>query len=309
VTPGPDPRPRCATVSRDLHVDPIGTAGHYGTFVLVEQPLPWPSRVEEVPLLADVASRVSSVFPESRTRVQAITSDRRDGAERLVVVYRRPPGPFTSFVRREGSAPAEDVPELVSELSDSLRRRPAGEEDGGPVDLLICTHGARDRCCGSLGMRLWTATATEAGPSVRRWRTSHTGGHRFAPTALVLPQGQYWAYLDERSLRTIIDQSGDPAELAGQYRGSAACGSGAEQAAEREAFVRHGWEWLGWSRSTEDLGGGRVHVHFERPGGDSGTYEVDTEVARSVPVPNCGEPVETWKGEEPELRVTGFRQI
>ena len=104
---------------------------------------------------------------------------------------------------------------------------------------------------------------------MRRWRTSHTGGHRFAPTALILPQGQYWAYLDEGSLRSILDQSGDPAELAGQYRGSAACGSGAEQAAEREAFVRHGWEWLGWARSTEDLGGGRVHVHFEQSRADA----------------------------------------
>jgi hypothetical protein len=307
VIPGPDPRPRCSTVSRELHVDPIGTAGHYGTFVLVEQPLPWPSHVEELPLLAEVASGVSSVFPESRTRVQAIVGVRRDGTERSVVVYRRPPGPFTSFARREGRAPAEAVPELAAELADGLRRGPVTEEYRGPVDLLLCTHGARDRCCGSLGMRLWTAT--EDVPTVRRWRTSHTGGHRFAPTALILPQGQYWAYLDQPSLRSILDQSGDPAELAGQYRGSAACGSGAEQAAEREAFVRHGWEWLRWARFTEDLGGGRVHVHFERPGGPSGTYEVDTEVARSVPVPRCGEPVETWTGEEAELRVTGFRQV
>ena len=114
--------------------------------------------------------------PESRTRVQAITSDRRDGAERLVVVYRRPPGPFTSFVRREGSTPAEDVPELVSELSDSLRRRSAGEEDGGPVDLLICTHGAagpvlrvpRDEALDGHGHRSWAQRATLAHQPHRR---------------------------------------------------------------------------------------------------------------------------------------------
>lgn len=257
--------------------------------------------------MADMATRVSSVFPESRTRVQAIVGDRSDGTERSVVVYRRPPGPFTSFSRLEGRAHADEVPELVSDLSDSLRRGPVIEDDGAPVDLLICTHGARDRCCGSLGMGLWTATGDV--PTVRRWRTSHTGGHRFAPTALVLPQGQYWAYLDERSLLSILDQSCDPAELAWQYRGSAACGSGAEQAAEREAFVRIGWEWLGWKRSAEDLGGGRVHIHFESPSGHSGTYEVDTEISRSVPVPKCGEPVEVWTDEAAELRVTDFHQI
>ena len=257
--------------------------------------------------MADTAKRVSSVFPESRTRVQAIVGDEADGAERSVVVYRRPPGPFTSFSRLEGRAQAGEVPELVSDLSNSLRNGPVIEDDGAPVDLLICTHGARDRCCGSLGMGLWRAT--EDVRTVRRWRTSHTGGHRFAPTALVLPQGQYWAYLDHRSLLSILDQSCDPAELAGQYRGSAASGSGAEQAAEREAFVRIGWEWLGWKRSTEDLGGGRVRIHFESPGGHAGTYEVATEVSRLVPVPRCGEPAETWTAEAAELRVTDFRQI
>jgi len=307
VIPGSDRRPRCSTVSRELQVDPIGTAGQYEIFVLVEQQLPWPGHVEDLPLMADVASRVGSVFPASRTRIQAIVGGGRDGTERSVVVYRRPPGPFTSFSRLEGRTRADEVPELVSELSDSLRRGPAGEGGGAPVDLLICTHGARDRCCGSLGTALWTAT--EGVRTVRRWRTSHTGGHRFAPTALILPQGQYWAYLDERSLQSILDQSCDPAEVAWQYRGSAACGSGAEQAAEREAFVRNGWEWLGWKRFTEDRGGGRIHVHFERPDGHTGTYEVDTEVARWVPVPRCGEPVEAWTGEAAELRVSGVRPI
>lgn len=308
MIPGPDPRPRCSSVSRDLHVDPIGTAGHYETFVLVEQPLPWPGHVEDLPLLAEVSFRVGSVFPESRTRVQAVVGDGGDRAERSVVVYRRRPGPFSSFSRLEGRARAEDVPELVGDLSDAFRRGLATEDEGGLVDLLICTHGARDRCCGSLGMGLWNATKDDD-PGVRRWRTSHTGGHRFAPTALILPHGQYWAYLDERSLLSILGRSCHPAELAWQYRGSAACRSGAEQVAEREAFVRNGWEWLGWRRSTEDLGGGRVHIRFESPSGRPGTYEVDTEVARSVPVPRCGQPAETWEEEATELRVTGFRQV
>ena len=175
----------------------------------------------------------------------------------------------------------------------------------------ICSSAPTGRVTGAVDPWGWDCgtrprTTTRG---CRRWRTSHTGGHRFAPTALILPHGQYWAYLDERSLLSILDRSCHPAELAWQYRGSAACRSGAEQVAEREAFVRNGWEWLGWRRSTEDLGGGRVHIRFESPSGRSGTYEVDTEVARSVPVPRCGQPAETWEEEATELRVTGFRQV
>ena len=45
--------------------------------------------------------------------------------------------------------------------------------------LLICTHGSRDRCCGSLGVKL-ARCLREAGADV--WEVSHIGGHRFAPT-------------------------------------------------------------------------------------------------------------------------------
>ena len=48
--------------------------------------------------------------------------------------------------------------------------------------LLVCTHGGRDRCCGSDGTRLFQALFPP--PGVRVWRTSHTAGHRFAPTAI-----------------------------------------------------------------------------------------------------------------------------
>lgn len=45
--------------------------------------------------------------------------------------------------------------------------------------LLVCTHGTRDRCCGTLGVKLVKALR---GQGVEVWEVSHLGGHRFAPT-------------------------------------------------------------------------------------------------------------------------------
>ena len=70
---------------------------------------------------------------------------------------------------------------LVAGLA--ARVRAAGEPT-----LLVCTNGRRDVCCAVRGRPL-AAHAARVAPG-RAWEVSHTGGHRFAPTAVLLPWGQ-----------------------------------------------------------------------------------------------------------------------
>lgn len=56
--------------------------------------------------------------------------------------------------------------------------------------ILVCTHGSRDRCCGTLGGAVY-AKGAKSHPEIF-WQTSHLGGHRFAPTLLTLPQGMMY---------------------------------------------------------------------------------------------------------------------
>lgn len=60
--------------------------------------------------------------------------------------------------------------------------------------LLVCTHGRRDRCCAVDGRAL-ALSVVDAGEQ-HVWECSHLGGHRFAPTALVLPTGYAYGRLD-----------------------------------------------------------------------------------------------------------------
>lgn len=82
--------------------------------------------------------------------------------------------------------------------------------------LLVCTNGRRDVCCAVRGRSLASAAAHHAPGRV--WEVSHTGGHRFAPTAVLLPWGQTYARLDEQSSVWALDAVLDghtPAELLG----------------------------------------------------------------------------------------------
>ena len=73
----------------------------------------------------------------------------------------------------KGDGAREGIRLVAADIPEPVR--------GRVTDVLVCTHGTRDTCCGSLGTRLWR-DLDAGGATVRR--TSHTGGHRFAPTAV-----------------------------------------------------------------------------------------------------------------------------
>ncbi|MDQ2755443.1 MAG: sucrase ferredoxin [Actinomycetota bacterium] len=66
--------------------------------------------------------------------------------------------------------------------------------DAPPV-LFVCTNGRRDVCCAVRGRPV--AVAGHLTHPGRVWECSHTGGHRFSPTGVLLPWGRTLGRLDD----------------------------------------------------------------------------------------------------------------
>lgn len=277
---------RCSDAAREADLDAVATAGPYTDFLLVEHPLPWPRDAKEV-------LKVRS--PQGRdARVQLVVApDGEVGALRRVVRWHRDPGsPFDGFRRAEVTVAPDDVAAACDELLAG-----AVPPATAPVrDVLICTHGNRDRCCGRLGILL-LASLGALPPDVRMWRTSHTGGHRFAPTGITFPEGVFWAYLDGGVLDAVLARTGD---LRRNYRGCSGFDTAPAQAADREAFARFGWDWLATPR-TAVTDGNDVELRT-----DNSIIRATVEVARHVPVPDCGVEPTGKEKRQPELRVSRF---
>ncbi len=100
--------------------------------------------------------------------------------------------------------------------------------------LLVCANSKRDQCCAVRG-RPVAAHAAAARPG-RVWECSHTGGHRFAPTAVLLPSGQTYARLTGPSAVDAYDAERRrevPAELnTVQHNRGRSCLTPTDQAAE-----------------------------------------------------------------------------
>ena len=290
----------CSSWARDQHVDPIGTAGCHRGYLLIEWPLPWPRDLSEDPALAPVVALVRSAGMRLQGLVPVLA-----GGPSHVITYRWPANGGARFERAELVVdPVEVVAAALAILDEPL----SADET---VDVLVCTHGRRDRCCGSLGTALaqeLLADSRQLGENVRVWRTSHTGGHRFAATALVLPQGTAWAFCDKAALARIVQRSGPMDDLLPRYRGCGGMASPAVQALERAVLREVGWSLLAMARRGAELGDDRTELVVEDPTGERVVWEAIVRVEREVPVPSCGLAMELSTKTEPQLVVECLRR-
>lgn len=337
---------RCSTYSRTAGIDPIGTAGCYRGYLLVEWPLPWPRDLSEIPALAPVAAAASG----AGLRLQGLVAG--DGSSRTVICYSAPSGPFRRYQRSELVVEPGEVADAAMGLAEAAGRAddPAdgeGSSSGSaradrvreatafdpPIhDVLVCTHGRRDRCCGSLGTSLASELAAELAPQIgsgreetgvapgaelavtRLWRTSHTGGHRFAPTAIVLPEGTVWGMLEPGALLRVLERSASPSDVLPHYRGCAGLAAPQLQVLERRVIAARGWEVLDAARSgriepIDEEGWSAVTLDVAFAEGHTETYRAEVGVGRTVSIPDCGEPVELSNKVEMEQALRHFARV
>ena len=81
-------------------------------------------------------------------------------------------------------------------LDDRVWHGPATTTD----PIFLCSNGKRDACCAEFGRALLREFPDED----RLWECSHLGGHRFAPTALVLRTGEVLGRLSPTSLAAAL---------------------------------------------------------------------------------------------------------
>jgi len=265
----------CAAIARQTGEEPIGTASHYQTYVLIECPYPWSANVfdsRQIPpalkqFITQTQSQRSVRFlcvnqgrsarssADAKTRVLIYDSLHLLASERTYARRENDGGSWFGSYRG-----FEFVVEGLDQVEDCVRAYWQGINLGKPItrfkDVLICTHGMRDKCCARFGQPFFRAAermvAEKSLSDVRIWRVSHIGGHRFAPTAIVLPEGRYYARLTVSALQSFLTCWGSTEQLLidlqQTYRGWGLLPP-ALQVLERTFFRQLGWAWLSYRLS------------------------------------------------------------
>jgi Sucrase/ferredoxin-like len=181
------PRELCSDVDLAVGDDPHGSAARFDSFVVVEQRGSFGREAGVDALRAVDPVRADALLAVPGLRPFAIRPVGRAETS----------GVRTRFAGRTGPdawlAPIDELP------ADAPSDRPSGSA-WEPL-FAVCTNGSRDRCCALKSRDLAVLMHRElddpdAGEDATVVEVSHLGGHRFAPTMLVLPTGYAYGRLD-----------------------------------------------------------------------------------------------------------------
>lgn len=204
--------PRCTVLSAGLEEPLAGTAPHGVGWIALEQPGPWGAKAWTASRLdPDLGRRVEAACEATPAPVRPVLVRRPDGSAgeaRTLLVAHTVPGATWLLAGAVDPGSLHDVAweDLAAAAATGDRSRALallpGAASSEPV-LLVCTNGKRDRCC-SIEGRPVALAATAARPG-RVWEATHLGGHRFAPTSVVLPTGLLHGRVTPRSALDLLD--------------------------------------------------------------------------------------------------------
>lgn len=230
----------CSDLGRELAEPLAGTAPVASWWLVVEQPGPWGAK----------ALTQSHLDPELGARLDA-AAGAHGGRVALVRRPRRHPDthyPAAHRVWLAGTTPGATfllggwLPDPSVLLSLDFAALGSGVPSGldglqpeaEPL-LLVCTNGRRDLCCAVKGRALVAGLRDDV--LGRVWETTHLGGHRFAPTAVLLPHGVTYGRLDDKQALLLVESARDGHFLGDGYRGRSTFsrpGQAAEAAVRRQ---------------------------------------------------------------------------
>jgi hypothetical protein len=245
----------CADAARQTGEDMIGSATSYQTYVLIECPAPWHGEAFETAAIPPSLKELVRAFGTMQRSVRflLITQHHRNlDASLKVIIYDRSP----SNVFEKYELAVSGLEQMAGAIENYFAGHRFGFDRPPHRDILICTHGSHDQCCARYGNPFYmqsVAIVQALGlTDVRVWKSSHFGGHRFAPTAIAFPDGRYYGGLDEVALRSILTRTGRVADLCRVYRGWSVLPTEL-QVIERDLWLQHGWEWLNYQVSYRFL--------------------------------------------------------
>ncbi|MHC5725061.1 MAG: sucrase ferredoxin [Nostoc sp.] len=275
----------CSDYSRQAGEDVIGSATNYQTYILVECPLPWTSEAfsskwvpENLRILVQEVKRAK--LPIIFLLIANDLSHKVN--QTTLLIYQKKEGLSNGFYKQEFKL--GNIEQVAAVVQKCLSRISANfeVETSTTRDILVCTHGSHDKCCARYGAPFYfNVTATTADlclDNVRIWKSSHFGGHRFAPTVIDLPEGRYYGVLDQDSFKSILNRTGDIQCLNKVYRGWGILPA-ALQILERELILQNGWDWFNYKVAgkilEQSLDNNTIlaELSFEQPSGSLYTYQ------------------------------------
>jgi hypothetical protein len=281
---------RCAALAEALEEPLAGSSAVARSWLAVEQPGPWGGDALSASHLdPGVARELASLSAGTGVRIVLIRRpgshpDRHRPVPRTVYLAHTAPG--RTWLERTTVTDPKELLDLDFAGAGAGTRGLLGTPVSDRL-LLVCTNGRRDVCCALRGRPIAAALAQTHGERV--WECTHIGGHRFAPTAVLLPTGYSYGRLTTDSGARLLTDGPGAADCRGRSTWPAA-GQVADVAV-RSAIDETDPDVLAVSAVDELPEGGWL-------AGDGHACRRSGVAGRGGAAGGCGAAGELWRGGE-----------
>ncbi|MEU0881314.1 sucrase ferredoxin [Lentzea sp. NPDC005914] len=192
---------RCSTLSEFAGEPLAGTAATATAWLCLEQPGPWGrDAIVQSHLDPELGAELQRRAAGTGVRILLIRrpgrhADTHVGGSRRLYLASTKPG--ASWLEQADLDSPEEALELDFTALGQGRSTAFGTPVADPL-LLVCTNSKRDVCCALYGRPIATA--------LNLWECTHTGGHRFAPTGVLLPTGHLYGRLDHQLAERVVTE-------------------------------------------------------------------------------------------------------
>ncbi|MGH3879192.1 MAG: sucrase ferredoxin [Actinophytocola sp.] len=200
---------RCSAWAELIGEPLAGTAATARSWLALEQPGPWGrDALSASHLDSGVARELATLAAGTGVRIVLIRRpgshpDRHRPIPRHVYLAHTAPG--NTWLERATITDPKALLDLDFLRAGAGEPGLLGARTPDPL-LLVCTNGRRDVCCALRGRPLAAAVAADHGETV--WECTHIGGHRFSPTAVLLPTGYAYGHLDAAAGSRLLTEPG-----------------------------------------------------------------------------------------------------
>ena len=292
----------CSNYSLNINESPIGSASNFDKYLLIRVPTPWKSEITES---EKFPKKIKSLLEKNPNLLETTkilgfnTENKYDDIDKThIILFAKPKKSLENFSKFEFLSDQKNLEELILNLLNSnYENHPSKiNQNNNSRDLLICTHGARDTCCASIGYPIYEKIlSSQQSGKINAFQVSHIGGHRFAPNIIDMPDGRNWVKISKDSIDAFIERQNPMNSFKENYRGWTMLKNGFEQVAEREAFSIEGWDWINKNiisiqtlETTSSLNSKLVKIKYSNQDGtENKKIHVEVKKTEKLPVLKC----------------------
>lgn len=309
--PKPTTKPfLCSAAAQQAGEDLSATAGHYQTYILIECPTPWAAKVFNSPSIPPALRHyIDAAKANKSVRFLGINREVSNTTHTTLLIYERTARSLNLLAADNFTSGYQgyefhlsSLDRVVPFLEAYWQGQPSQKTDLKKSaqrieqqNILVCTHGMRDKCCAKLGQPVYREAKHMADkgtlPNVRIWKASHIGGHRFAPTAITLPDGRYYGRLSLSALQAIVTRQGAIDQLRPVYRGWGLLPQPL-QILEQQLLLSHGWSWLdnsmAYQTSDEDANSDEITAQISVQNASEQVVRYRARIVRDAEKTYCG---------------------